>query len=69
MTPENSDALFDAIQRLRIEFDNPRCDHWIKLADIALERARESQARIKEHIRPHVERYHEIRQKRQRTVA
>jgi hypothetical protein len=41
--------------------EDSRHDHWLKLADIALAAAREEQARIKEQIRPHVERYKQLR--------
>jgi hypothetical protein len=34
--------------------------YYLRLADIALGRAQEEQARIKEQIRPHVERYNQI---------
>ncbi len=34
--------------------------YYLRLADIALGRAQEEQARIKEQIRPHVERYKQI---------
>lgn len=39
---------------------------WLRLADIALARAREEQDRIKEQIRPHVERYKRIQKTKQR---
>jgi hypothetical protein len=41
------------------EEPNPR-KHYLMLADIALASAREEQRRIKEKIRPHVERYRRI---------
>jgi hypothetical protein len=41
--------------------EDSRYDHWLKLADIALAAAREEQSRIKEQIRPHVERYKKLR--------
>jgi len=41
--------------------EDSRYDHWLKLADVALAAAREEQARIKEQIRPHVERYKQLR--------
>ena len=44
--------------------EDSRYDHWLKLADIALATAREEQARIKEQIRPHVERYRQLRGQR-----
>ena len=44
--------------------EDSRYDHWLKLADIALAAAREEQARIKEQIRPHVERYKQLRRQR-----
>jgi hypothetical protein len=34
--------------------------YWLRLADVALARAREEQDRIKEQIRRHVERYNRI---------
>ena len=50
--------------------EDRRYEHWLKLADIALAAAREEQARIKEQIRPHVERYRRLRQQRsQNTFA
>jgi hypothetical protein len=44
--------------------EDSRYDHWLKLADIALAAAREEQARIKEQIKPHVERYKQLRGQR-----
>ena len=41
--------------------ENDRYEYVLKLADIALAQAREEQERIKEQIRPHVERYKTIR--------
>jgi hypothetical protein len=41
--------------------EDSRYDHWLKLADTALAAAREEQARIKEQIKPHVERYKQLR--------
>lgn len=49
--------------------DNPRCHYWLKLADVALERARAEQAHIKEQVRPNIERYRVIRRKRTRYAA
>lgn len=46
-----------------------RYAYWLKLADIALKRAREEQARIKAQIKPHVERYKQIKGKRPRNAA
>ena len=44
--------------------EDSRYDHWLKLADIALATAREEQARIKQQIRPHVERYKQLKGQR-----
>jgi hypothetical protein len=44
--------------------EDSRYDHWLKLADTALAAAREEQARIKEQIKPHVERYKQLRGQR-----
>jgi hypothetical protein len=49
--------------------DNDRYAYWLTLADIALARAREEQERIKEQIRPHVERYKQIRARRGRKAT
>ena len=49
--------------------DNDRYAYWLRLADIALARAREEQARIKERIKPHVERYKQIKGKRRPNAA
>jgi hypothetical protein len=49
--------------------DNDRYAYWLKLADVALAAAREEQARIKEQIRPHVERYKKLRARHRRNVA
>jgi hypothetical protein len=38
----------------------PSCHHYLTLADAALTAAREEQDRMKEKIRPHVERYRRI---------
>lgn len=38
--------------------------YWLRLADIALGRARAEQEKIKEQIRPHVERYKQITRNR-----
>jgi hypothetical protein len=38
----------------------PSCHHYLKRADAALTAAREEEDRIKEKIRPHVERYRRI---------
>jgi hypothetical protein len=43
--------------------------YWLRLADIALARAREEQQRIKERIQPHVERFQRIERKRRRKIA
>ena len=43
--------------------------YWLRLADIALARAREEQRRIKEHIQPQVERFKRIEGKRRRKIA
>ena len=46
-----------------------RYAYWLKLADVALKRAREEQARVKEKIKPHVERYRQIKGNRGRKAA
>lgn len=43
------------------QYPDGRYAYWVQLADIALARAREEQERIKEQIRPHVERYKKIK--------
>jgi hypothetical protein len=40
--------------------DSFRQAYWLRLADIALGRARAEQERIKAQIRPHIERYKQI---------
>ncbi|MBV8050584.1 MAG: hypothetical protein JOZ80_05315 [Acidobacteriaceae bacterium] len=40
--------------------DSFRQAYWLRLADIALGRARAEQEKIKEQIRPHVERFKQI---------
>lgn len=49
------------------EYPDGRYAYWVRLADIALTHAREEQARIKEQIRPHVERYKKIRARQRKS--
>jgi hypothetical protein len=51
------------------EYPDGRYAYWVRLADIALARAREEQARIKEQIRPHVERYKKIKARQRKSKA
>jgi hypothetical protein len=50
-------------------YPDGRYAYWGRLADIALARAREEQARIKEQIRPHVERYKKIKTRQRDSKA
>jgi hypothetical protein len=43
--------------------------YWLKLSDIALERAREEQRKIKRAIQPQIDRYRRIRRKRAKNAA
>jgi hypothetical protein len=62
MTPSERPFADTLILPLRDELrEDSRYDHWLRLADIALAAAREEQARIKEQIKPHVERYQQLR--------
>ncbi len=57
--PQDDDQIVDSLilpPRNELQEDS-RYEHWLKLADVALIRAREEQALIKEKIRPHVENY------------
>jgi hypothetical protein len=51
------------------EYPEGRYAYWVRLADIALARAREEQERIKEQIRPHVERYKKIKARQRSSKA
>ena len=68
MAQNDKPVVETLILPIRREPDSPegRCAYWVRLADIALARAREEQKRIKEQIRPHVERYKNIKARRQR---
>lgn len=49
--------------------EDGRYAYWLKLADMALVAAREEQERIKEKIKPQIDRYRKITQQRQRQKA
>ena len=49
--------------------DEDRYAYWLQLADTLLASAREEQARIKQQIRPHVERYKQTRKKKRSRKA
>jgi len=51
------------------EYPEGRYAYWVRLADIALARARQEQERIKEQIRPHVERYKKIKARQRSSKA
>lgn len=69
--PEKEKQITDTLT-LPVVREQPtliRHAYWLKLADIALSRARVEQERIKEKIKPHVEKFKRIQAKRSRKSA
>jgi hypothetical protein len=69
--PEDEKQVTDTLTlpAVREEPINVRHAYWLKLADIALSRARMEQKRIKEKIKPHVEQFKRIQARRSRKTA